>query len=110
MPKYLNTCGNIPQICANKLYTQDLKSYFDSEFINKQRPTVVAIGSGNGSHEVYFRDSMNLHLAAYDNNPKQAWIQRANLPEDNEKVLPVDCSNVILFCFQLTQKDTLEQF
>jgi hypothetical protein len=97
MPKYLNACGNIPQVFANKLYTQDLKSYFDHEFINKQRPAVIAIGSGSGAHETYFRDSLNLNVTAYDNNPQMAWIQRANLPEDNEKILPSDCSHVILF-------------
>lgn len=97
---FLNTCGGIDDEKAKEAYKM-LEGYFK---LYEDKPTIISVGSGSGYHEIKLQN-MGLTVFCYDKLYKNGEknlntctnIQYAEFPNDNDKVIPKDCSNVILF-------------
>lgn len=94
---FINACGTIPTSVAENLYGVALKKYFEEEYGEASRPSVIGVGSGAGVSENYLKNKTGLAVTCYDNDPLSSHVLQATFPIDNAKILPEDCSNTILF-------------
>jgi hypothetical protein len=89
------TCGQVDKEKSDRIYRM-LSQYFDSV---PNKPQVISVGSGYGYHELQLKEKVGLPVSCYDKENEGCLLdcQEAIFPEDNKKVIPINCHNVILF-------------
>ena len=94
-------CGLLNHVFTEMTYLEVFKQYYMyklQEPDNSKKPTVISVGSGEGYHEKFMEEFLDVKCYDKDISGCQASNKTsAHFPEDNEKILSTDCKDIILF-------------